>query len=276
MSCLPFLAGRDRIEHQLVVEAAADDHRAPVEEALGEGGPAPHQDAVPLEPGLIGIELPPHRRMDAVAADENVAGHCGARALGEFLEAGFDGSFLLREGGEYVARVHGRAPQPLDHGIAQHALQVAAVDGKLRHFVAGLQAARLAPDFLAEAVGVDQLARADGDLVEPRQQPELGQLGNGMRQHVDADPKLADFRRRLVDVAGDAARMQHQPEREPTDTAPNNNDVHRTFPNSGKDVAIESKHGAVLVLMDLQSANAPPRPGWCCRWLLRRAPSGHR
>src|SRR4029453_18172445 len=104
---------------------------------------------------------PPHRRMDAVAADENVARHRGARALGECLEAGFDGAFLLREGREYVARAHRSPPQPLDRRVAQHALQLAAVDRELRHLVAGLHPARLAPDLLAEAVGVDQLARAD-------------------------------------------------------------------------------------------------------------------
>ena len=109
-----------------------------------------------------------------------------------FLKRALTAPSVLRERGEQVTRVHGGAPQPIDHGIAQDALQVAPVDGELRHLVAGLEPARLAPDLLAEAVGVDQLARAHADLVEPGQQSELVQLGNGVRQHVDADAKLAD------------------------------------------------------------------------------------
>jgi len=38
---------------------------------------------------------------------------------------------------------------------------------ELRHVVAGVDAARLAPDLLAEPVGVDQLVGADRDGVEP-------------------------------------------------------------------------------------------------------------
>ena len=52
------------------------------------------------------------------------------------------------------------SPEPLDHRVAQHALQHAAVDRELRHGVAGVQPAQLAPHLLAEAVHVDQLVGA--------------------------------------------------------------------------------------------------------------------
>ena len=49
------------------------------------------------------------------------------------------------------------------------ALQAAAVNGELRQIVAGVGAARLAPNLLAETVGVKQFVGADGDGVEPLQ-----------------------------------------------------------------------------------------------------------
>src|SRR5262249_13887283 len=104
-----------------------------------------------------------------------------------------------------MARVHRLASEPVEHRLMKHALQPAAVDRELRHLVAGVEAARLAPDLLAVTVGVDQLARADRHLVEARQQAELLELRDGMRQHVDADAKLADLARGLVDLAADAA-----------------------------------------------------------------------
>ena len=65
--------------------------------------------------------------------------------------------------------------EPRAHRLVDHALQPAAMDRELRHVVAGVEAARLAPDLLAEAVGVDQLVGADRDRVEPVQQAEVAQ-----------------------------------------------------------------------------------------------------
>ena len=82
--------------------------------------------------------------------------------------------------------------EPLDDRVADHALQPAAVDRELRHLVAGVEAARLAPDLLAEAVEIEQLVGADGGGVEPLEQAEAAELGDRVRQHVDADAELAD------------------------------------------------------------------------------------
>ena len=140
----------------------------------------------------MGVELPPHGRMNAVAAHQNVAGDGDARAFGALPEAGFDGAFLLRKGTEDVAGAQCSPPQALPHRIAQNALQMTAMDRKLWHLIASLQSTRLAPYFLTEAVGIDQFARPDRHLVEPGQQSKLGQLGNGMRQNIDADAKLTN------------------------------------------------------------------------------------
>ena len=44
--------------------------------------------------------------------------------------------------------------KPRADGLIDHALEAAAVDRELRNVVAGIEAARFAPDLLAETVGV--------------------------------------------------------------------------------------------------------------------------
>src|SRR5262249_15100100 len=225
------VVARNGIEHQLVVKAAANDHGAPVEEGLGGGGAAPHQYAIPLEALFVRIEPPAHGRMNAVAANENVAGACRARAV-RVLEAGFDAVFLLGKGDKGVITTDRGAAKSLPYRIAQQALQMPAVNGELRHLVASLHSARLAPNLLAEAIGVNQLARPDCHFVEPGQQSQLAQLGNGVRQHIDADPKLANSGRRLVDLTVDAAGLEHEGKRKSADPSANDEDAHDYSPLS--------------------------------------------
>ena len=116
--------------------------------------------------------------------------------------------------------------EPRAHRLIDHALQAAAVNGELRHVEAGIDAARLAPDLLAEAVGVEQLVGADGDGVEPLQQAELLELLDGVRQRVDADAELADAVGLLEHLAVDAAGMQHQRGGQAADPAADNDRLH--------------------------------------------------
>src|SRR6185437_3509156 len=74
-----------------------------------------------------------------------------------------------------------------DKSVEQHHLQIAAVDGKLRHAVASKAPGRLAIDVLAEAIVKAIFARGDGDLGQRILQAEPAQLARGMRQDVDAD-----------------------------------------------------------------------------------------
>ena len=120
-----------------------------------------------------------------------------------------------------------RFAEPRAHGLVDHRLQAAAVDRELRKFEAGVGAARLAPDLLADAVGVEQLVGADADLVEPRQQAEFGQFLDRVRQRVDADAELADGVRLLENLAVDAARVQHQGGGQAPDPAADNDGLHR-------------------------------------------------
>ena len=108
------------------------------------------------------------------------------------------------------------------------ALQPSAMDGELRKLVACVSTTQLAPDFLTEAVGVEEFVGADADHVEPAEQIELGQLLDGVRQGVDADAELADGVGLLVNLARDPARMQHEGGRQAPDPAADDNDLHGT------------------------------------------------
>jgi hypothetical protein len=130
--------------------------------------------------------------------------------------------------------------KPLLHRAVDHALQSAAVDRKLRHIMAGTDAARLAPDFLAVAVEVIELVGTNSDIVEFLQQPEAREFPDRMRQGVDADTELSDliglleFSRRC---RGPAASAQWSGPR----CAANDNRLHRpklhARPTSGASVA---------------------------------------
>src|SRR5262252_2836577 len=262
----------DRIEHQLVVEAASHDHRSAIEKALGVGCAAPHQHTVPAQPRVQRIELPAHAGVDAVAADEHVARHRGAGAVTGALEAGPDRALTLGYGLEHVSRMDRLAPKPFNGGITQHALQATPVDRQLRHLVARLEPAWFAPDLLAETVGIDQLACAHTDGVEALEQAELAQLGNGVRQYVDADAQLADPRGGLEDLAWNSTRLEHQGKREPADASADDDNAHRlTSPTPafafGPQPArpglslCRLQHGKERKRNQRQSSHARQRPG---------------
>ena len=148
-----------------------------------------------------------------------------------------------------MAGVDAAFAEPRAHRLEDRALQPAAVDRELRHVVAGVEAARLAPDLLAEPVGVDQLEGADADGVEPVEQTELRQFLDGVRQRVDADAELADGLGLLEDFAVDAARMQHQRGGQPADPAAYDDDLHGlnalTIDRTPQTAAIMSRRGII-------------------------------
>ncbi len=56
-------------------------------------------------------------------------------------------------------------------------------------------------------------------------QPERGQFLGRVRQQVDADPDRPDFGGRFENAAGNAGRVQRQPERQSADAGPDDDDV---------------------------------------------------
>ena len=167
--------------------------------------------------------------MNAVGADQDVAAHGLGVAAGAIEEISRDAAFVLGEGPQPAAGVDRVMPQPRFHGAVDHALQPAAVDRELRHVVAGIDAARLAPDFLTMTIEIIEHVGADRDVVELLQQAEPGEFADRMRQRIDADAKFADGVRLFEQFAADAAGPQHQRGGEAPDTASDDNRLHRRY-----------------------------------------------
>ena len=160
--------------------------------------------------------------MHAVAGHDHVAAHLPT------VRAQRPGMVL---GHLHPAHGHTRVQVVLAQALArrgvQHAEQRAAVDRQLGPRIAGGQAAGLDPDALAEPVAQHQLAGADGEGLERREQAELGQLSDGVGQEVDADAELGEDRRALqqLDVR-EAGVVQRHRERQPSDAAPDDDHTH--------------------------------------------------
>ena len=164
--------------------------------------------------------------MDAVGADQHIAARgLGMRAVA-IEEIGGDAGLVLGEGTEPRAGMDFRFAEPRSHGLIDHALQPAAMDGKLRIIEAGIGAARLAPDLLAKSIAIEQLVGADADIIEPAQQTELGQFLDRMRQGVDPDTEFPDLVALLEHLAVDSARMQHQGRRQSAYATTDNDRLH--------------------------------------------------
>ena len=89
-----------------------------------------------------------------------------------------------------------RCTETFGRCLPQHGVQPAAMDGELRHVVAGVQASRLRPDRLPEMVGIGQLPRPYADRVQTGQQIQGREFADRMRQRIDADTQGSSSRRR--------------------------------------------------------------------------------
>src|SRR5215471_17928330 len=123
----------------------------------------------------------------------------------------------------------GLRPEPFDHSLLDDALQTAAMDGELRHLMAGIEPALLVPDLLTMAGQVEQFIGLDTYVIEAVEQTELRELPDRMRQGIDSDTELADCIRLLVNLAVDAAGPQHESGRQAADSATDNNRLHRLY-----------------------------------------------
>ena len=114
----------------------------------------------------------------------------------------------LKGGNSRAALIDGNQPVPGDQPLSaqpgfrfleQGDLQDPPVDRNLRHRIAGIAPARLAPDALAVAVVIDQLARGDAQRFQLRRQPQPVEDRHGMRQQIDPDAQLIDLGNGLID-----------------------------------------------------------------------------
>ena len=88
--------------------------------------------------------------------------------------------------------------------FGERRVQVAAMDGELRHVVAGKFPGWFRIDVLAVAVVEAVFACGNRDLGQRLFQAERAQFARGVRQDIDADTDRLEFRRGLEHTAGDA------------------------------------------------------------------------
>src|SRR5262249_50783833 len=194
-------------------------------------GAAPQHRSVPARGALTRIERVAHQRMNAVGADQHVAARGRPMRTMAVEEVGAHAAFVLAKMSQAMAGVDARLAELGAHRLVDDRLQPAAMDGELRHLVAGIGAAQLAPDLLPEAVGVEQLVGSDPHGVETIEQPELAQFLDRMGQRVDPDAEFTNGVRLLVDLAVDAAGMQHERGGQTADAAADYDDLHRSTHN---------------------------------------------
>ena len=99
---------RDRIDHDLGVQAAGDDHRTAAQKHRPVARAAPQHQPVPARRPFIREQRFAHPRMNAVGADQDIAAHgLGVRA-GAIEEIRRDAALVLGEGPRACSRYGSR------------------------------------------------------------------------------------------------------------------------------------------------------------------------
>jgi hypothetical protein len=201
--------------------AGAGQKRPPARHA------APHIDAGIFRRAFLGVELLAQGRMDSFATHRDATALrrqrlavCVDKMSDRFTALAVNAR-AAPTGDDFVGA------RARNEFVEQHHLQVAAMDGELRHVVAGETAGRLVVDKLAEAIVETIFARGDGDFCQSLFQAEPTEFARGMRQDIDADTDRLQFGRRFEYAAGDAGAMQHQAKRQAANAGANDEHFHR-------------------------------------------------
>jgi hypothetical protein len=181
--------------------------------------PSPTKDE-PLRIGFptVGMHLRPHRRVDAVRADQQRAGRLRARPVGVLDQRADAAVGILGVAGDAAAEPHCAGTGALDQPPIEQHMEMAAVHRILRPVVAGEFPARLRIDVVAVEGDQRPFLRRHADAVEiALREAEIGELAHGVGLHIDADAERAQFARRLEHDAGYADLVQRQRGGEPAD-----------------------------------------------------------
>ncbi len=116
--------------------------------------------------------------------------------------------------------------QPLQHGFVEHAMQLAPADADLRQLIAGVAAARLAVDELAETVEKNAFKILDAGRLQLGLQAQLSQFAHRVRQQGDAHADLAHLGNGFVEIASQAPSVQGQCQAEAPDAGADDCDLH--------------------------------------------------
>src|ERR1700727_2285979 len=108
--------------------------------------------------------------MNAVGADQDVAAHGLDVTAGAVEEMRGHPALVLGESAEAMTGVNDFLAEPLLDRPENDVLQAAAVDRELRHVMAGIDAANVAPNFLTMSIEIIKHVGTDRDVVELLQQ----------------------------------------------------------------------------------------------------------
>ena len=205
-------AGRrfaNRIGDELAVGVARHDHGPAGEEGRRFRGAAP-QHAARVDGLHFGrIEHAARDGVDAVRGDQDVGFvRRQSRAGDRVRELRGHAAAIVPKRLQAVAGVDAIGSQPFQSRIEQQLLKQPAMQGILRPVVTCCQTARLAPDGHAELVVIGQFRRRDAGLRQARSKTEDGQFAHGVRQQIQPDSQLPDFRGGFEDLAIDTQTVQ--------------------------------------------------------------------
>ncbi len=165
--------------------------------------------------------------MNAVGCDQQCTVMAARSLAGSLVdEIRADACGCLRPAAEMMAGEDVGLAKPFGRSIEQDLLQYATMDRELRPFIAGLDAARFAPDRLAVLGKERQFLGAHARCVKLVEQAELDQFAHGVRQHVDADAERPQRRHALEDFGGNADLVQAECQRQPADAAAGDENGH--------------------------------------------------
>ena len=156
--------------------------------------------------------------MNSIRTDQRVTGDLDALTRVTAVESGDNLAGLLLKTHQPAIGMDARRSQPLKYGAQQHAMELAAMDAELGHRITGIDAAQFLPYGLTEPSGIDELARADAHGIQLGQQAEICEFLYGVRQNIDADAKLAQFARLLIDLGKNAQFVQGKSRRQTANT----------------------------------------------------------
>lgn len=177
----------DGVGDELLIGVAGHDHGAAGEEGRGLGDGAPEEAAGEFGVAFVGVEDVAGDGVDAVGADEDIAGLGGLRGVGVAVEeVGGDLVGGVVDGLEVVGCSYGLRAEAGGDGAPEEFEEAAAVDGVLGPEVAGGEAAGFAPDALAAFCVVGEFGGGDAGLGEFVGEAEVGEDADGVGEEVDA------------------------------------------------------------------------------------------
>ena len=214
------------IHHELLQRMACPHHRATIEDRCSLGEPAPQQSPVPFRHALVGVEVSPGDRVDAVAGDQRRArgdGACGPSPSVD--ECRLDALARLHETVEVAAGVYSVGADLGERRRMQDRVQDAAMNGDLRPPIARCQTPRFLPNRFAAFGEVGQRGRRQTVGGKVVGQAECVELADGVRQQVDAHAERLDPIDALEHPDRKAGSVQAQCRGQTTDPTAGDDDV---------------------------------------------------